>query len=197
MTGGPSARTIVPYSPSGPHPVTDGLDAWEHCSFLSLVNAACLKIRKLIKREGGQCSQRSGAPVGPGGGTAKSPGRDGTAKAVRSLLGNLRTAVIVKDGGPYNVRQIGVGERAGLRGTAGDCGGLRGTDGNCRADFLLHSIISLTRQKYEYVQNIIREALSCSNKWRGGLLVSPQYRMIARSGTYLIYMVDHENNNEV
>jgi len=28
----------------------------------------------------GQCSQPSGAPVGPGGGTAKSPGRDGTAK---------------------------------------------------------------------------------------------------------------------
>ena len=27
-----------------------------------------------------QCSQRSGAPVGPGGGTAKSPGPDGTAK---------------------------------------------------------------------------------------------------------------------
>jgi len=27
----------------------------------------------------GQCSQPSGAPVGPGGGTAKSPGRDGTA----------------------------------------------------------------------------------------------------------------------
>ena len=27
-----------------------------------------------------QCSQSSGAPVGPGGGTAKSPGRDGTAK---------------------------------------------------------------------------------------------------------------------
>jgi len=39
-TGGPSARTIVPYSPSGPHlagrspsrphPKTDGLDGWEH-----------------------------------------------------------------------------------------------------------------------------------------------------------------------
>ena len=27
-----------------------------------------------------QCSQRSGAPVGPGGGTAKSPGPDGTAE---------------------------------------------------------------------------------------------------------------------
>jgi len=27
-----------------------------------------------------QCSQRSGAPVGPDGGTAKSPGPDGTAK---------------------------------------------------------------------------------------------------------------------
>jgi len=27
-----------------------------------------------------QCSQPSGAPVGPGGGTAKTPGRDGTAK---------------------------------------------------------------------------------------------------------------------
>jgi len=28
-TGGPSARTIVPYSPSRPHPKTDGLDGWE------------------------------------------------------------------------------------------------------------------------------------------------------------------------
>jgi len=46
------------------------------------------------------------------------------------------------------VRQIGVGERAGLRGAAGDC----------RAEFLLHSIISRARQKYEYVQNIIKEA---------------------------------------
>ena len=28
----------------------------------------------------GQCSQSSGAPVGPGGGTAKTPGPDGTTK---------------------------------------------------------------------------------------------------------------------
>ena len=33
----------------------------------------------LVDNEG-QCSQSSGAPVGPGGGTAKSPGWDGTAK---------------------------------------------------------------------------------------------------------------------
>ena len=33
-----------------------------------------------IGRGGEQCSQRSGAPIGPDGGTAKSPGPDGTAK---------------------------------------------------------------------------------------------------------------------
>ena len=74
--------------------------------------------------------------------------------------------------------------------------GLRGTAGDCRAEVLLHSLISLVRQKHEYVQNIIKEGLSCSKKLRGGFLVSPQYRMIARSGTYLIYMADHENNDE-
>ena len=67
---------------------------------------------------------------------------------VRSRPGNLRTVAIVKDGGPYNIRQISVGERAGPRGTAGDC----------RAEFLLHSIISRARQKHEYAQNIINEA---------------------------------------
>jgi len=30
------------------------------------------------------------------------------------------------DGGPYSVREIGVGEYAGLQGTVGDCGGLPG-----------------------------------------------------------------------
>lgn len=35
--------------------------------------------------------------------------------------GNLRTAAIAKDGGPYNVRQVGLGDCGGLRGTAGDC----------------------------------------------------------------------------
>jgi len=34
----------------------------------------------LPSRTSSQCSQPSGAPVGPGGGTAKTPGRDGTAK---------------------------------------------------------------------------------------------------------------------
>ena len=74
--------------------------------------------------------------------------------------------------------------------------GTCGTSGDCRAEFLLHSIISLARQKHEYVQNIIKEVLYDSNKWGGGLLVSAQYRIIARSGTYLRYMVDHKNNNE-
>jgi len=57
---------------------------------------------------------------------------DGTERqnAVCSRPGNLRTAVIVKDGVPYNVRQIGVGERAGRRGTAGGCCELPGTVGN-------------------------------------------------------------------
>jgi len=64
-----------------------------------------------------QCSQRSGAPVGPGGGTAKSPGRR---KVARSRPGNFRTAVIAKDGWSYNVRQNGIGDSATVR-DAEDC----------------------------------------------------------------------------
>jgi len=41
-------------------------------------------------------------------------------KAVSSRSGNFSTAVIVEDSGPYDVRKIGVEDRAGLRGTAGD-----------------------------------------------------------------------------
>jgi len=91
-----------------------------------------------------------GPPQGAAGGLPRALDGTGRQKAVRSRPGNLRTAVIVKDGGPYNVRQIGlgIGERARLRGTAGDC----------RAEFLHHSIISHARQKHEYVQNIIKEA---------------------------------------
>jgi len=73
-----------------------------------------------------------GPPQGPARGLSRALDGTGGQKAVRSRPGNLRTAIIVKDGGPYNVRQIGVGERAGLRGTAGDCGGLPGTAGDCR-----------------------------------------------------------------
>ena len=63
------------------------------------------------------CSQRSGAPVGPGGGTAKSPGPD-------------RAAVIVEDGGPCKVRHFSVGDCRGRQGTIADYGGLRGTTGD-------------------------------------------------------------------
>jgi len=59
-------------------------------------------------------------------------------------------AVIIKDGWPYNVREIGVGESAGLPGTTWDLLGLRG-------EFLLYSIILHASQKHEYVQNIIKE----------------------------------------
>ena len=37
-----------------------------------------------------QCSQPSGAPVGPGGGTAKTPGRDGTTKCRSSSSLNFQ-----------------------------------------------------------------------------------------------------------
>ena len=74
-----------------------------------------------------QCSQRSGAPAGPDGGAAKSPGPDGTANAVHTRPRNLRTAVIVEDGGPCKVRHFSVGGCRGLRGTVGDYRGLWGT----------------------------------------------------------------------
>jgi len=61
-----------------------------------------------------QCSQRSGVSIGPRGGTAKSPGRDGTAKF------GPRPSWKPQDGGPCKVRQISVGDCPGLRGTAGD-----------------------------------------------------------------------------
>jgi len=63
-----------------------------------------------------QCSQLSGAPVGPDGTTSKSPGREGMANGVRSRPGNFRTADIAKDIGPHNVRQISVGDSQGLSG---------------------------------------------------------------------------------
>jgi len=60
-----------------------------------------------------------GPPQGPAGGPPRALDGTGRQKAVCSRPGNLGTAVIVNDSGPYNVRQIGVGERAGLPGTAG------------------------------------------------------------------------------
>ena len=58
-------------------------------------------------------------PVVPVGGTVKSPGRGRQQMAVCSRPGILLVTAVAKDGWPYNVRQICVWERAGLRGTAG------------------------------------------------------------------------------
>jgi len=44
------------------------------------------KVRRSRRQE--QCSQRSGAPVGPGGETGKGPGRDVTAKVGPFSSGN-------------------------------------------------------------------------------------------------------------
>ena len=74
-----------------------------------------------------QCSQRVRGPVGPGGGTAKSPGPEGDGKM-------QSTPVLVEDGGPCKVRHFSVGKAGdyrGLWGTVGDYGGLRGTTGDC------------------------------------------------------------------
>jgi len=54
------------------------------------------------------------------GGTAKSLDGTGRQNAVHTRPGNLRTAVIVLDGGPCKVGKITVGDCRGLRGTAGD-----------------------------------------------------------------------------
>ena len=74
-----------------------------------------------------QCSQSSGAPVGPGGGTAKSPGRDGTTKCRPSSSLNFQ------DGKPHDLRHILVGDGRGRLGewrTAGDGRGRQGTAEN-------------------------------------------------------------------
>ena len=89
---------------------------------------------KLWKRESRmhgetQCSQRSGGPVGPCGGTAKSPGPDGTAKCSPHPSWKPQDGRLVEDSGPCKVRHFSVGEGRGLRGTTGDCGRLQGTTG--------------------------------------------------------------------
>jgi len=84
----------------------------------------------------GQCSQRSGAPVGPDGGTAKSPGPDGTAgcgphpswKPQDGRLCGGRRALQGKTFLAWGI----AGDRRGRQGTAGDCGGRPGTANDCR-----------------------------------------------------------------
>ena len=77
-----------------------------------------------------QCSQRSGAPVGPGGGLPRALDRTGRQNAVHTRPRNLRTAVIVENGGPCKVRHFSVGGCRGRQGTAGDYRGLRVTAGD-------------------------------------------------------------------
>ena len=74
--------------------------------------------------------QRSGGPVGAGGGTAKSPGPDGTAKCSPHLSWKPQDGRLVEDGGPCKVRHFSVGEGRGLQGTVGDYGGPQGTTGD-------------------------------------------------------------------
>jgi len=57
---------------------------------------------------------------GPMGGLPRALDGTGRQNAVHIRPGNLRTAVIVEDGGPCKVRQISVGDCGGLPGTAGD-----------------------------------------------------------------------------
>ena len=86
-----------------------------------------------------QCSQSSGAPVGPGGGTAKTPGRDGTAKCSPS------SSLNPQDGRHWQGRQAPrsettwdrgrqrtTGDGRGRSGTAGDSRGRQGTVGDGR-----------------------------------------------------------------
>ena len=78
---------------------------------------------------GRQCSQSSGAPVGPGGGTAKTHGRDGTAKCSPS------SSLNPQDGRHWQGRQAPRSETTwdrGRSGTAGDGRGRQGTVGDGR-----------------------------------------------------------------
>ena len=63
-------------------------------------------------------------PEPPQGSVARLPRAldwTGRQNAARSHPGILRTAIIAKDGGPYNPRQISVGGYGGRRRTTGDC----------------------------------------------------------------------------
>ena len=74
-----------------------------------------------------------GPPQGPTGGLPRALDRTGRQNAVHTRPGNLRTAVMVEDGGPCKVRHFSVGvagDGRGRQGTAGDCGGLQGTAGD-------------------------------------------------------------------
>ncbi|PUU81203.1 phosphatase 2C-like domain-containing protein [Tuber borchii] len=62
-----------------------------------------------------------GPPQGSVGRLPRAPDGTGRQNAVRSPPGILRTALIAKDGGPYNLRQISVGGYGGPRRTTGDC----------------------------------------------------------------------------
>jgi len=84
-----------------------------------------------------QCSQPSGAPVGPGGGTAKTPDETGRQNVVRPRPWIPRTVLISKDDEPHDLRQLLPGDGRGRwktaenigkpRKTAGDDGGRGGT----------------------------------------------------------------------
>ena len=106
-----------------------------------LTNKMLSEAHELAARE--QCSQSSGAPIGPRGETAKRTGRDGTAKrnpstyliptcratwendstgrqnAVRPHPWISRMAVIRKDNKPHGLRHILVGGGGGRRRTTG------------------------------------------------------------------------------
>ena len=72
-----------------------------------------------------------GPRQGPAGGLPRAPDGTGRQNAVHTRPSNLRTAVLMEDGGPCKVRHFSVGDCRGLPGTTGDCGGLPGTAGDC------------------------------------------------------------------
>ena len=72
-----------------------------------------------------------GPRQGPLGGLPRAPDGTGRQNAVHTRPSNLRTAVLMEDGGPYKVRHFSVGDCRGLPGTTGDCGGLPRTAGDC------------------------------------------------------------------
>ena len=104
----------LPYLPSLAG-VAASLGLTSACAPPTVAAAVCTRM---------QCSQRSGAPAGLDGETARALDRTGRQNAVHTRPGSLRTAVIVEDGGPCKVRNFSVGGCRGLQGTAGDYGGL-------------------------------------------------------------------------
>ena len=115
--------------------LTDAVELFQHCDIISVHNGP-------------------GPRQGPAGGLPRAPDGTGRQNAVHTRPSNLRTAVLMEDGGPCEVRHFSVGDFRGLPGTTGDCGGLWGTAGDYRG------LPGTTRDYESYQRNFTTPSLT-------------------------------------